>query len=107
MENSLSAIDPQAAVINRASAPTIGKPTNLEDARRVSEEFEAFFLSQVMQPMFANLGAEEPFGGGLAEDMWQSLMVDEYGKAMARAGGIGIADAVLRQIILMQEGQTQ
>lgn len=104
MEHAITAIDPQAAIINRA-APTIGKPDNLEDARRVAEEFEAFFLSQFMQPMFANLGAEEPFGGGLAEEMWQTLMVDEYGKAMARAGGVGIADAVLRQIILMQEGQ--
>jgi hypothetical protein len=30
--------------------------------------------------------------------------VDEYGKAFARAGGIGIADAVLREILKMQEG---
>ncbi|MDH5749633.1 MAG: rod-binding protein [Rhodospirillales bacterium] len=105
METGLSSIDPQAAAINHKIAPRIGKPNTQQDAHRVAQDFEAFFLSQVLQPMFSNLGAEEPFGGGAAEDMWRSLMVDEYGKAMAKAGGVGIADSVMRQIIIMQEGQ--
>ena len=54
--------------------------------------------------MFATVRTDGPFGGGFSEDMWRSLQVDEYGKAIARSGGIGIADAVLRQILKMQEG---
>ncbi|MFC1674115.1 rod-binding protein [Pseudomonadota bacterium] len=35
--------------------------------------------------------------------MWRSLMVDEYGKSVAKSGGIGIADQVLAQMIKLQE----
>jgi len=36
--------------------------------------------------------------------MMRSLLVDEYAKEMTRAGGIGIADAVTREILKVQEG---
>ena len=70
---------------------------NIERAHQVAEDFEAFFLGQVLQPLFSDSGAEKPFGGGMAEDMWRTLQVDEYGKAMARA------DAVLKEILRLQE----
>ena len=85
------------------SMPNLKGAKNAVRAREIAIEFEAFFLGQMMQPMFAGIGAEEPFGGGYAEKMWRTLMVDEYGKAMAKAGGIGIADSVQREILRMQE----
>ena len=59
----------------------------------------------MMQPMFANIDVEEPFGGGNAEKIWRTMMVDEYGKSMAKSGGIGIADTVYREILRAQEAQ--
>lgn len=72
-------------------------------AKKTAQDFEAFFLSQALQPMFENIEPAEPFGGGPANDVWKSMQVDEYGKAIARRGGIGIADMVLKQMIEMQE----
>ncbi|MDP6174733.1 MAG: rod-binding protein [Rhodospirillales bacterium] len=89
------------------AAPNTKGPMSAAKARETAVEFEAFFLGQMMQPMFANISAEKPFGGGHAEKMWRSMMVDEYGKAMAKSGGIGIADQVQREILRMQEAQTQ
>jgi Rod binding domain-containing protein len=37
--------------------------------------------------------------------MWRSLMVDEYGKSMAKAGGIGLADSVMSEMLRLQEAQ--
>lgn len=87
------------------TAPSLGKVRTPEEARKVAQDFEAFFLGQMLQPMFANISAEPPFGGGHAEKIWQSLMVDEYGKAIAKSGGIGIADQVMREILATQEVQ--
>ena len=98
-------IETQAAFAHAKAAPKIGRVANLEQARKVAQDFEAYFLGQMLQPLFANLGAEEPFGGGTSEDIWRSLQVDEYGKAIARSGGIGLADHVLEQILRMQEVQ--
>lgn len=85
--------------------PKVGHTNNAAQARKTAEDFESFFLAQVLQPMFASLGAAPPFGGGAAEKVWQSLLVDEYGKSMAKSGGIGIADSVQREILRAQEIQ--
>jgi len=83
--------------------PQIPHNADLAKIRETAQDFEAFYLGQMLQPMFANLGAEEPFGGGSAENTWRTLLVDEYGKAIARKGGVGIADAVVQQMLRMQE----
>ena len=70
----------------------------------VAEDFEAFFLAQALQPMFADIEPEPPFGGGPGEDIWRSMQVQEYGKAIVKQGGIGLADHVMEQMIRMQEG---
>jgi len=85
--------------------PRMGKVDTAAKAEKVAQDFEAFFLGQVLQPMFANLSVEPPFGGGSAEEVWRSMMVDEMGKAMAKAGGIGLADSVKREILRMQESK--
>jgi Rod binding domain-containing protein len=76
---------------------------NIEQLRKTAQNFEASFLSQMLKPMFANLGAAKPFGGGTGEDMWRSLQVNEYGKAIAQKGGIGLADSVFREMLKLQE----
>lgn len=94
----------ETALLNAKTLPRVGPTDDIRQARRVAEEYEAVFLGQVLKPMFATVRTDGPFGGGFSEDMWRSLQVDEYGKAIARSGGIGIADAVLRQILEMQGG---
>jgi Rod binding domain-containing protein len=103
MEAGAIDIQAQTAFAQTKAAPKFGHVTTLDEARKVAVEFESYFLGQVLQPLFANLGPEEPFGGGASEEIWRSLQVDEYGKALARAGGIGLADHVLEQILRLQE----
>ena len=74
-----------------------------EQARKVGAEFEQMFISQMLQPIFDSMPSDGLFGGGQGERMFRSFQVDEYAKAVTRSGGIGIADAVARHIISMQE----
>lgn len=74
-----------------------------EDVARTAEDFEAFYLTQVTANMFAGIETDPMFGGGPGEAVFQSLLTQEYGKLVARAGGIGIADAVAREMIKLQE----
>ena len=85
------------------ATPKLGRVDTEVQARKTAEEFEAFFLGQMLQPMFANMDAAPPFGGGHSEKIWRSMMVDEFGKSMAKAGGIGIADSIQREILRLQE----
>jgi flagellar protein FlgJ len=71
--------------------------------RETAEAFEASFLSQMLKPMFEGLSTEAPFGGGEAEGTWRGFLVDAMAKQTVRAGGIGLADQVVAQMLKMQE----
>ncbi len=97
----------QTAPSAKASALT-GKAhsaMSMQRMRAVAQDFESVFISEMIRPMFENIEAEKPFGGGPAEDIWRNLQIDEYGKAISKAGGVGIADTVLDQLIRMQEAR--
>ncbi len=79
--------------------PEIRDPKAWESAR----QFEAFFLSQVMDSMSAGIETDGLFGGGPGERAFRSMLNAEQAKIAVRSGGIGIADAVYREIIRMQE----
>ena len=81
-----------------------GTPKKIDpQVRQAAEDFEAIFLGQMLAPMFQGLETDGLFGGGSAERVYRSMMIQEYGRAMAANGGIGIADAVQREILRMQE----
>src|SRR3546814_12915643 len=91
------------ARLQAAAKPAAG--AGPETARRVAEEFEALFLSEMLAPVFESTETDGLFGGGEGEKIFRSMMVQEYGKAIARSGGVGIADAVQRESLNMQENQ--
>lgn len=66
-------------------------------------EFESVYLAEMIKPMFDGTQATEPFGGGFGEDVWRSQQVQEFAHAIARQGGIGLADMVARELIRAQE----
>ena len=90
---------------NPALPPAPQASRDLDRLHKTANEFEEVFLAQMLQPMMAGLAPEAPFGGGPGEEMWQSMLVREYGKAIVARGGIGIADAVVREALLAQEHQ--
>jgi Rod binding domain-containing protein len=96
----------QATLTSIAAAPaatTSRSAGNPEEARHTAQEFESLFLAQFAQIVFSGVKSDGPFGGGPAEDIFKNLLAEEYGKNLARAGGIGIADSVYRQLMQSQE----
>jgi len=96
-----------ADVLRRPDTEPARRAKTLEEAQAVAKDFEAMFLAQMLKPMFDGIGTDGPFGGGNAERIYRSLLVQEYGKALADRGGIGLADAVAQEILRWQEGQAQ
>lgn len=72
--------------------------------RETAQAFEATFLAQMLKPMFDSLPTDGPFGGGEGEATWRSFLVDEMAKTTVKAGGVGLADRVMAEMIKMQEG---
>ncbi len=76
-----------------------------EAARKAAEEFEQVFLTTYLEQMFSGLKTEAPFGGGTGEEIFRSMLLDEYSSEMSKSGGIGLADHVYREILTLQEVQ--
>ena len=75
------------------------------EVKRAAEEFESVFLSQILGQMGASFGVPS-IGGGEGdggENPFASMLRDEYAKVIGRSGGIGVADAVMRELLRAQE----
>ena len=97
---------PILPIATSASSPPLLPRAGATDLklRQASRDFEAHVLGALLQPMFEGLGQGGLFGGGSAEAQWRPMLVAEYGRAIARAGGVGLADSVLATLQRMQPG---
>lgn len=65
--------------------------------RAKAVELEAAFLSEMLRHAgLGEAGGESGFDGGAGEAQFASFLRDEQARAMARAGGIGLAEALYR-----------
>ena len=89
--------------VSPLTQPAPPAPVATPRMRETAEAFEASFLSQMLKPMFEGLQTDGMFGGGEAEGQWRSFMIDAMAKQTVKAGGIGLADQVVAQMLKMQE----
>lgn len=81
-------------------------PEQVEKTRKSAQDFEAMAIGQLLQPMFNTVDTSKGlFGGGKGEAAWKPMMVDEMAKMLAKSGGIGIADSVMKEMLRIQEGK--
>src|SRR3984957_945626 len=104
---SLAQQQPLAKAPGRVGASQSGNQMNstgsIAAADKSSKEYEQVFISQFLGSMFSGISADGVTGGGEGEEMFRSMMIDQYGKSMEQRGGFGLADAVQRQLLKHQE----
>src|ERR1700743_2887749 len=97
--------DIQSAIMMAKAAPvqTPSATSNLAVATKAGKEYESVFVSQFLGSMFEGISTDGPFGGGPGEEMFRSMMIDEYGKQFENQGGFGLSSAITRQLLTEQE----
>jgi len=86
--------------------PYVPREGTPEAIREAAVEFEAVFMAQMLEPMFEDISTDGLFGGGHAESIFRSLLVQEFGEQIAQRGGFGIADSVFHELLKVQEDQS-
>lgn len=74
--------------------------------RKTAEQFEAYFIQQMMKTMRESIEKSELVDSGNM-DMYQDLMDKEVSLSMAKRGGMGLADMLERQMHKAQAMSTQ
>ncbi len=105
--SSADAILAQSLIAQSRAAPEVHAGRGPDKARQTAGEFEQFFLAQMLEYMFSGVPTDGAFGGGHAEGIYRSLLNTEYAKVISQGGGIGIADVVYREILMLQESASQ
>jgi Rod binding domain-containing protein len=84
------------------AAPAARPAAGAHSLREAAEEFEAVFLAQLLSQINP-LPAGDGQGGGIEQGMFHDMFNDEMAKLISRSGGIGVADAVLKEMLKVQE----
>ena len=109
MDGASSSMIGQSAAL-MAQQPQAAAPKATGDAAKAdwaAKEYESIFISQFLGSMFSGIKTDGVTGGGQGEEMFRSLMVNEYGKAIQQRGGFGLAAQMKTELLKHQEGPAQ
>ena len=92
---------------------------NAEDAQRLRKEleqkryeakvreacrgFETMFLSMMYRQMRATVPDNTLFGKSNSQKIWQSMLDDSMMEEVSKAGGVGLADMIYKQLTLRKQ----
>ncbi len=76
---------------------------NAQQIDAASKDFESMFVGQMMEQMFGDSLGDQAFGDSETGEIYKGLMMDAYGKEIAKSGGIGIASYVKTELLKLQE----
>lgn len=89
------------------SSPAVGRtpsmdtpPVSKQDVefRKVLQDFESVFLSMIWKQLRDTVPEGGILGQSTSEKLFRSMLDDEMSKNMAKAGGIGLASMMYRQM---------
>ena len=67
--------------------------------REVASDFEAIFIRQMLDSMRDTLNPDARLvDTGLAGEIYEDMLCDEYSRIMSKTGGFGLADLIVNQL---------
>jgi Rod binding domain-containing protein len=85
------------------SLPVIKGGIDTAKAAGAAKEYESVFISQFLGSMFSGIKTDELTGGGQGEEMFRSMMVDQYAKSLTARGGFGLAAHMQTELLKHQQ----
>jgi flagellar protein FlgJ len=75
-------------------------------AKKVSQDFEALIVGMMLKSMRETVGKDKLTGGGHGEEVYRSMLDQEYAAAsVKRGGGLGLAKMIEKDIIRQESSK--
>jgi flagellar protein FlgJ len=104
--DAINALGSKSLTLSSAANSTAKAGDGHAKAHATAVKFEAQFLNSMFNEMFTDMGKDGPLGDGEGVGVWRSFLSEQYAKAFAQRGGVGIADHVYQTLIAQQEART-
>lgn len=66
--------------------------------REVSEDFEALMINQMLKEMRKTVNKSDLINGGMAEQIFEDMLYDEYSKEFSKTKTFGLSDIIYNQL---------
>jgi len=74
--------------------------SDIENAKlkEACKDFESLFIKQMLDTMRKTVNKGDMLNGGMAEDVFEDMLYDEYASAMADSGDFGISKMMYSEL---------
>lgn len=93
----------KARQLQRRAERTGVAESQRKQAGKIARDFETLFVGMMVKSMRDTVGKDKLTGGGHGEDVYRSLLDQEYAAAMVKRGGVGLAPLIEKEIIRQEE----
>lgn len=66
--------------------------------REVSQDFEALMINQMLKEMRKTVNKSDLINGGMAEQIFEDMLYDEYSKEFSKTKTFGLSDIIYNQL---------
>jgi Rod binding domain-containing protein len=108
----VASVDP-GLLVSQAQAQAAAQATSQKAAMSTAQimntahDFESVFATQMMTPMFEGLEVNPMFGGGKGEEMFRTVLLDEYGKQIGQNDSLNMVNQLASAMLKAQEARSQ
>lgn len=85
---------------NEKTVEKINKNKEFEKKRllEVSQDFEALMINQMLKEMRKTVNKSDLINGGMAEQIFEDMLYDEYSKEFSKTKTFGLSDIIYNQL---------
>jgi peptidoglycan hydrolase FlgJ len=73
-----------------------------QQLEQAASNFESVYMSQMLNQMYTDIDPNAEFGGGVGEEMFRGLLVEQYAQKMTKDGKGPLSGVLEREMLRMQ-----
>ena len=82
----------------RDGAQKLENKVQNNELKEACRDFEAIFIKQMLDSMKKTVPENSLMKGGMAEDIFEDMLYQEYASIISKSGDLGIAEMVYKQL---------
>lgn len=99
LSNDILLQDNEASRARQLATTKDNTAKNRQAVKKVAQEFESIFIGMMLKSMRETVGKDPLTGGGHGEEVYRSLLDQEYANNIAKSGGLGLAPLIEQQML--------
>src|SRR3954466_13131130 len=94
----------KARLLRQQSSAVVLDEKQRQKLKKISQDFEGLFVGMMMKSMRETIGKDKLTGGGHGDDVYRSMLDQEYAAVAVKRGGFGLAKQIEKDLVKQETG---